>query len=1034
MITSPDAGIIVRLPNPESRWSETTHGIPFFIPLLIRCTAITLVCVVQSVFPFAFVYANISDTQDRESVDILVQHCVRCHGADKQEGGLRLDNANAFQLGGDSGPAYISKDSQKSLLIHLVQGMGDSVMPPEGRRLTADEVQRLAGWIDRGASWPHEDSPSEGAGKSSTHWSFQTIKRPNIPSVFREDGTRNEIDFFVRSRLEREEISPADEASRQTLIRRLSFDLRGVPPTSEEVTAFLVDERVDAYEQLVDRFLAAPEFGERWARHWLDRTQFAESSGCVIDLPRPYAWRWRDWVVSAINDDLPFDEFTRYQLAGDQIPKATIETCVATGYLRNALTNHEAGIDLAAEHAKTTVDRTSMTGAAWLGLTFGCAECHSHKYDPITQRDFYSMYAFFDRIDDRELDCPISEASHLICQSKTELERAQTTYIASKASGQADWEAGINQLNDIWHVPKTFGERSLRSLGFAMVHPQADGSLTVDGRLRSKDDHYLTFTPDISVLNAVRIELLSDADRFLQGPGRCKNGDCMLTGISMSVNPIDRPDDVRAAKFSQIETDYCQVGYNPNDTLNETEEVKNKGWSVDHKGLSHAAVFTLDSPIDCKDCIVSIRLHFLSGEGRTPARFRVAVTDAPNEQRIGQSVPSDVRKCVANKPSERSESERALIKRYFQSLHEPEDECLKKWNRALDQTAQWLNPRGAETIQQAWRSRETFVHIRGDFLRRGNRVEPDIPAVFKTSDSRPTNWSRLDLANWIVSSSNPLTARVAANSIWQVLFGAGLVRTPGDFGRQGEAPTHPELLDWLADEFMCQGWSRKVLIRLIVCSSTYRQASNNSASIVRDPQNLLLARQNRFRLDAEAVRDCILHRSGVLLSQFGGPSYRGPHPDDESAEEWERATLPVSESSMFRRGLYVATPRTLPDAMLSTFDAPDGATVCPLRQRTNTPLQAMTLLNDPLFVKAATALSKHPDLPSSLDVKQRIAQLWYHCVGRSATAKEAQVLEELYQQLATEKASQSVDASKELDEWFVMARTILNLDEMVTRE
>ncbi len=1024
----------IPIANPGACWNKRSHGIAFFIPCLIRCTFFALLCVVHAAFPLTQAHANNSDDQDREAVHLLVQHCVRCHGADKQEGGLRFDSAKAFQLGGDSGPAFIAHNSQKSLLIKLVQGMEDSVMPPEGRRLNADEVQSLVGWIDRGAVWPHEDTPSERSAKTPSHWSFQSIARPNVPDVVRKDWTRNEIDCFVRSRLEHEEITPAEEASRQTLIRRLSFDLRGVPPISEEVSEFLADERVDAYEQLVDRFIAAPEFGERWARHWLDRTQFAESSGCVIDLPRPYAWRWRDWVVSAINADLPFDEFTQHQLAGDLMPNATIETRVATGFLRNALTNHEAGIDLEAEHAKTTVDRTSMTGAAWLGLTFGCAECHSHKYDPITQRDFYSMYAFFDRIDDRELDSPTIDASHLIRQSKVELDRAQTTYIASAAPGQADWEAHVNSLGDIWHVPTTLGARSLRSLGFAIVHPQADGSLTVDGRVRSKDDHYLTFTPDVSVINAVRIELLSDADRFHQGPGRSKNGDCVLTGISMSVTPLDRPDDVRAAKFSQIETDYCQLGYHPNDTLNETEEVKNKGWCVDHKGLSHAAVFSLDSPLDCKDCLISVRLHFLSGNGRTPARFRIAVTDASNEKRIGQAVPSDIRQCVAKKPSERSDSERALVKRYFQSTHEPEDDCLKQWNRALEQSAQWLNPRGAETIQQAWHPRETYVHIRGDFLRRGNRVEPDVPAVFKGSDSKSTDWSRLDLANWIASRSNPLTARVAANSIWQALFGAGLVRTPGDFGRQGEAPTHPELLDWLADEFMRQGWSRKELIRRIVCSATYRQASSNSVSQVRDPQNLLLARQNRFRLDAEAVRDCILHRSGILLSQFGGPSYRGPQPDDEPTEEWERLTLPVSESSMFRRGLYVATPRTLPDAMLATFDAPDGATVCPLRQRTNTPLQAMTLLNDPLFVKAAIALSKHPELSSSLDVRQRIDQLWYHCVGRSPSTNEVQVLEELYQQLATEKAALTSSAPEVLDVWFVMARTILNLDEMVTRE
>ena len=1007
--------------------------IPRFTTLLAECTGITLACICLLSSPFTSLHASDSDKPNREAVKVFVRHCTRCHGPDKQESGLRLDNENAMKLGGDSGPAFIARDSKKSPLIQYVQGSGDSVMPPEGPRLTADEVQVLADWIDRGAVWPHEDSGAKGTDSSVLHWSFQPVKRPSLPLVNRTDWTRNEIDCFVLSRLEREEMAPASEADRQSLVRRLSFDLLGLPPTDEEVSDFVEDPRTDAYDHLVDKFLLAPEFGERWARNWLDRTQYAESSGCVIDHPRPYAWRWRDWVVSSINADMPFDEFTRHQLAGDLLPNATVDNRVATGYLRNALTNHEAGIDLEAEHVKTTVDRTSMTGAAWLGLTFGCAECHSHKYDPITQRDFYSMYAFFNRIAEQDIDSPTIDSLDRISQERLELERAQSNYVALPAHGQMEWESRIKTLSDIWHVPKEFDSRSLRSLLFAMVHPQADGSLTVDGRLRSKDFHYLTFAPDVSVINAVRIELLAEKERFHQGPGRHKNGDCILSGISMVAAPINRPNEVRIAKFQGVDVDYCQNGYSPNETLSEVEEFKNKGWSVDHKGLSHTAVFTLESPFDCKDSNVTIQLHFLTGDGRTPARFRVAITDATKEQLVGHAVPADIREYVAKQTFERTDSDRASIKRYFQSIHDAKNEDLKEWNRVLDQSAAWTNPRGAECVQEAWRPRETFVHVRGDYLRRGNRVEPGIPAVFQASDPMPSNWSRLDLANWIASPSNPLTARVAVNNIWQSLFGAGLVRTPGDFGRQGEPPTHPELLDWLADEFVRKGWSQKELIRCIVCSATYRQSSIAFEATRRDPQNLLLARQNRFRLDAESVRDCILHRSGMLNSQLGGPSYRALQPDEQSVEDWEPVTLPVSESGMFRRGLYVATRRTLPDAMLSTFDAPDGATVCPLRQRTNTPLQAMTLLNDPLFVKAATALSKNSTFVS-LDRRHRIVRMWHHCMGRLPTTSEVQVLVELHQQLEAEKLSRGLDATNTLDVWFVMARTILNLDEMVTRE
>ena len=959
---------------------------------------------------------------------------MRCHGPEKQESGLRLDNAKSWKLGGDTGPAFIAGDSQKSMLVQYVRGDGESVMPPEGPCLSAEQVQTLANWIDRGANWPQDSVKSAGNANSVSLWSFHPIQRPDLASVKRTEWVLNQIDHFVLSRLEQEKIDPAPVADHRTLIRRLSFDLLGLPPTDEDVTAFVEDKGPDAYNRLVDQYLAAPQFGERWARHWLDRTQYAESSGCVIDLPRPYAWRWRDWVVSAINDDLPFDQFTIQQLAGDLLPSATVETRVATGFLRNALTNHEAGIDLEAEHAKTTVDRTSITGAAWLGLTVGCAECHSHKYDPITQRDFYRLYAFFNRLEEQDIDSPTKDASYWLSEARSELERVQAAYVASSANGQDEWETRTKALEDVWHLPSRFDARSLRSLGYAMVHPRADGSMTVDGRVRSKDDHYLTFEPSISMIRAVRVELLAEDDRFHQGPGRSKHGDCILSGISISAMPIDQPTEFRSAKFMFVDSDYCQSGYNPADSLTKTDEDKTKGWAVDHKGLSHAAVFVLDSPLDCSKSKLAIRLHFLTGNGRTPVRFRVAVTDALSERLVGQTVPMDIRGLVAKNVFDRTDSEKAMLKRYFQSLHAPNDEGLNKWNRVLELNALRMQPRGAECIQESWQARKTYVHLRGDFRRLGDGVEPGIPTVFKTYGPSPDNWTRLELAKWIVSPSNPLTARVAVNSLWQSLFGAGLVRTPGDFGRQGEPPTHPELLDWLADEFIREGWSRKEIVRRIVCSATYRQSSLEMETARRDPQNLLLARQNRFRLDAEAVRDCLLHRSGLLLSQFGGPSFRSPQPDDEPTEDWKRDTIVVPAAGMFRRGLYVAIPRTLPDAMLTTFDAPDGAAVCPMRQRTNTPLQAMTLLNDPLFVNAARSLAKVESQQASHDVRNRLEQMWNHCLGRLPITKEIQVLQELYQQLVEEQNSNAADASVLSDVWFVLARTVLNLDEMVTRE
>ncbi len=990
---------------------------------------------------FSFVFGSLmvvsgahADNQDREAIGILSQHCTRCHGPEKQEAGLRLDNAESLQLGGDSGPAFVASLSQKSILIHYVRGAGDIFMPPEGPRLTSVQVQLLADWIDRGAKWPLEENSSDVVANKASHWSFQPILRPTLPPVQRTDWGLNEIDTFVLARLESEKIPPAPEADRRTLIRRLGLDLLGIPPADEDIDAFLVDCQPDAYEKLVDRYLADPQFGERWARHWLDRTQYAESSGCVIDLPRSYAWRWRDWVVSAVNCDMPFDQFTIEQLAGDLLPNATAETRIATGFFRNALTNHEAGIELRAEEVKTTVDRTSMVGATWLGLTLGCAECHSHKYDPISQRDFYRMYAFFGRLDNQDIDCSTPDATPSMLEARSQLERVQTSYIASPSTGQLDWETRIKSLPDVWHVPTKYDPRTLRSLGFAMVHPKADGSLTVDGRLRSSDDHYVIFEPGISKIRALRVELLEDADRFHQGPGRCKDGECILSGISLSASPIHKPNEIRSSQIVSVDSDYCKTGFDPVDAIKETERDETKGWAVDHKGSPHAAVFVLDSPLECDQANVMIRLHFLTGLGRNPCRFRVSVTDVESKHLAGQSVPGEIRQWLAKNDHDRTDNEKASIKRYYQSIHQPNDADLKEWNRVLDLNAQWMNPRGAECVQEAWQPRETHVHVRGDFRRKGVRVEPGIPVAFESSNPSLANWTRLDLAHWIASPSNPLTARVTVNSLWQSLFGAGLVRSAGDFGRQGDAPSHPELLDSLADQFMSKDWSRKAMVRQIVCSATYRQNSVALESTRRDPQNLLLARQNRFRLDAESVRDCLLDRSGLLISRLGGPSYRIPGPNDERTEDWEPAALLASDAGLFRRGLYVAIPRTLPDAMLTTFDAPDGITTCPLRQRTNTPLQAMTLLNDPLFVQAAKALSNRYSERADESPRPRIEQMWHHCIGRLPTMQEIEVLEELYWKLI---AAPSSDGSGETDlskVWFVLARTVLNLDETVTRE
>jgi mono/diheme cytochrome c family protein len=522
---------------------------------------------------------------------ILAANCYKCHGAAKQESGLRLDVAGDAMRGGDSGADIRPGNAKASRVIEYVSGKSDTVMPPEGPRLTADDVAKLAAWIDAGASWP-TDSLNPAEDPRLTHWSFQPVRCVEPPAIRSEKWIRNEIDAYILARLERENLQPSRQADSSTLIRRLSFDLIGLPPTPQEVSDFLADTRPDAYERLVDQLLASPHFGERWARHWLDRARFAESSGCVIDLARPFAWRWRDWVIEAINADLPFDQFTVKQIAGDLLPEATTDDRIAVGFHRNALSNHEAGIDLEAERVKTTVDRTSAVGAAWLGLTVGCAECHGHKYDPISQRDFYRLYAFFDNLDEHLIDAPLTGDAQKLALANEELKKARDEYLATPAGGQAEWESKVASQPRIWKNARDLETSSLRSSRFATLHQLNDDSLAVDGRLSSYDAYVIAFKSPVMRLSAIRVEALNDPDRFQQGPGRGRDQHACVTGISVQVGKADKspPFD---APIALAESDYCQSGFCTTAALTCGETT---GWSLDQIGVPHAAVSPWHSP------------------------------------------------------------------------------------------------------------------------------------------------------------------------------------------------------------------------------------------------------------------------------------------------------------------------------------------------------------------------------------------------------------------------------------------------------
>jgi mono/diheme cytochrome c family protein len=812
----------------------------------------------------------------RDIQPIFLERCHSCHGPEKHKGGLRLDRKSDALAGGDSGKIIVPGKSAHSLIISNVVGLNpETVMPPKGEQLSAEQIAKLRAWIDQGAEWP-EDIAQAGAKPKSDHWAFKVPQGPRVPQARSPRWVRNPVDAFVLSRLEKQAIAPAPEAGKVTLIRRLSFDLLGLPPAIDEVQRFVADKRPEAYEELVDRFLRSPHFGERWARHWLDLARYADSDGYEKDGIRPYAYLYRNWVIDAINRDLPFDQFTLEQIAGDLLPDATIPQKTATGFHRQTLTNKEGGVDQEEFRCKATVDRATTTGAIWLGLTVGCAECHSHKYDPITQKEFYQFYAFFNNTTEQDLVLDQQEL------------------------------ARYNQQKERW------GEEN--------------------GKLKHALNSYLT-------------------NEFVAAQMRWEQSFPLTTN---------------------------------------------------------------------------------------------AVTGSTN--RLTPAIEAILRKPV----EQRDTNQLAQLTKYYREQVDP---VTREFDAKVAAHAK-KEPKAPELkasiLAENEKPRPTHIHVRGDFLRKGEEVQPGTFSIlheFKPHDAKP---NRLDLAKWLFDPANPLTARVTVNQIWIHLFGRGLVSTVDDFGTRGEAPSHPELLDWLATEFPRLGWSRKALIRLIVTSATYRQSSAiRSELLERDPNNVLLARQNRYRLEAEVVRDSFLACSGLLAPRIGGPSIRPPLPPDITAVAYANS-IKWNESQgadRYRRGLYIFLQRTIPYPMLMTFDAPDSHVTCTRRERSNTPLQALTLLNDNVFFECAQTLGKKMGAERVTDPLQQATRIFQICLSRSPTEDESDRLRQFWKEqhrLAEanpDNVAKIVGVPKPASANVVdtatlvaLARTVMNLDEFVTRE
>jgi hypothetical protein len=1152
----------------------------------------------------------------RDVRPILSRHCFKCHGPDdgQRQADLRLDLRESAIDKAESGERAIvpGKPNESELIKRITSGDENTLMPPPETKQPLTDAQKdvLKKWIATGAEY-------------KPHWAFMAPKRPALPPVAQRNWPERGLDYFVLARLEKEKLKPAPQADRYTLVRRVYLDLIGLPPTPQEAAAFVNDARPDAYERLVEELLASPAYGERWARRWLDLARYADTNGYEKDRQRSI-WPYRDWVINAINDDMPFDQFTIEQLAGDMLPKATPSQKIATGFHRNTMLNEEGGIDPLEFRYYAMVDRTNTTATTWLGLTLGCAQCHTHKYDPIPHREYYAMMAYLNNADEPELAVPQPE---ILARRQALLDQI------------ADLEAAL---------PEKFGTQpaleftavkptKATSTGGAKTEIKDDGSVLLSGDAPQTDTYSVDFQSAATVVAGLKLEALTDDALPSTGPGRTPHGNFVLTEIKVRVaeKAGDKPVEVKIASatadFSQDKFDpsgaldgdpktgwaihgpgkwnvnraatftfekpikvtaesvwtvELEQNYGTQHTLGkfrlslgapqpvsaapnpraifekkfaawEAEAKKQvvkwkvlkpsaaksnlplltiedddsifasgdqtkrdlytidfekvpaftairlealpddrlpkrgpgriyyegppgdfflsqitasaggtplrfvkatasggsgvdkaidtdpqSGWSINGgQGEAHTAVFVLDKPAPASAAL-QVQLLFERYYAAGLGRFRISVTDDPRAAEIG-SLPAAINDALLTDAATRSPQHELRLKRYFTSIA-PE----LAGERAKIDTLRKQLPEFPTTLVMSERPREnprpTHRMHRGEFL----QPKEEVPASTLSCVGPPLPFqenNRLSFAKWLVDRRNPLTARVTVNRHWAAFFGRGIVRTTEDFGLQGELPSHPELLDWLAMEFMDRGWSVKDLHRVIVTSATYRQAAAMTPELVeRDPQNVLLARGPRVRLEAELIRDYALSVSGLLSKKQGGPSVFPPQPASVTSEgAYGALAWNVSPGQdRYRRGLYTFAKRTAPFAMGTTFDGPTGEACIPRRESSNTPLQALVLLNDEVFLEAAQAIGRtFAALPGEDDIKA--TQLFQRILVRPATFDEKQKLLAYVNVQRERLAKRELDAAAiagpgenapERAVWTLLARTLLNLDETVMKE
>jgi mono/diheme cytochrome c family protein len=986
----------------------------------------------------------------KDVMPIFHDRCFSCHGPDSQKNGFRLDVRDAALKGGESQKDILPGDSANSPLVRYVSGLvPDKIMPPKGDRLTTEQIGILRAWIDQGAVWPDQHAGIDKMEAGKNHWAFKAVQRPAPPAVKDATWAKNPIDNFIVAALENKGVKPSPEADRPTLARRLYLDLIGLPPSPEVVDEFVNDTGPYAYERIVNQLLASEHFGERWGRHWLDLARYADSDGYEKDLGRPYAWRYRNWVIEALNRDMPYDQFVIEQLAGDLLPNATLEQRVATGFHRNTLTNTEGGVDQEQFRVEAVVDRTNTTGSVLLGLTVGCAQCHDHKYDPILQRDYYGLFAFFNNADEKNVPAALDPELDAYKKAKADFDaqlakfqQAIDAYKPEMVKSLAEFESKQPVADPEWVALDPVGFLSAGGAGFAK---QEDGSLLVNGNASRKDRYMVVANAKLTGVTGFRLEAIPDPSLPNSGPGRATDGNFVLTEFSVTAAQMTDPNSTQPVTIKSAWADHEQLDFPVSAAFDAKQET---GWAVGSTaGSTSVAVFQCDQIPGFSDgTTFTFTLNHQYQSQFALGRFRLMVT---NSQPESLTLPDGIRAILKTPVEQRTDEQKNALLDYYGKF----DPKMRELRAALIgyQRGEPKPPATiAQTIAAAEKPRVTRILTRGDFLRPGDEVQAAAPAIFASLKPRGDTPDRLDLARWIVDPSNPLTARVEVNRVWEHLFDRGLVYTSNDWGTRGEKPSHPELLDWLASEFMAKGWSQKELIRTIVTSATYRQTSRTREDLREiDPLNILLARQSRFRVEAEITRDLFMTVSNLLNPAVGGSSVRPVLPAGVTDLSYAGSVQwPTSAGAdRYRRGMYIFFQRTIPFPSLMTFDCPDSNVTCVRRTRSNTPLQALTTLNDPVFFECAQAFGKRIDTSFTGETPERIQQAFRVALGRSPSALELETLARL---IADQKANYQKDpeASKKLSgetegdpavlsqkaAYVSLARVLMNLDEFMTRE